>query len=113
MSFQLVYGDHELALSLNFDAHIEDLLVETLGRTTSSEQEAESLRRGLASRLVDAMTAALEFKVIPPTEKQLKYAIAIARELSLQLPAEVLQYRDAMTAFLAEHANSYRRRKAL
>jgi hypothetical protein len=87
--------------------------VETLGRTTTSDEQFASLRRALSSRLVDAMTAALEFKVIPPTEKQLKYAIAIARELSLQLPADVLQYRDAMTAFLAEHANSYRRRKAL
>ncbi len=113
MSFQLVYGDHELTLPLNFEPHIEDLLVETLGRTTISEEQFEAARRGLSSRLVDAMTAALEFKVIPPTDKQLKYAIAIARELSLQLPPEVLQYRDAMTAFLAEHANSYRRRKAL
>ncbi len=59
------------------------------------------------------MTAALELRVIPPTEKQVKYAVAIARELSLQLPPEVLQYRDAMTVFLAEHANTYRRRKAL
>lgn len=113
MSFQLVYGDHELTLSLPFDPHVEDLLLETLGRSTSSEEEANSFRRGLANRLVDAMTAALECKVVPPTEKQLKYAIAIARELSLQLPAEVLQYRDAMTAFLAEHATTYRRRKAI
>ena len=113
MSFQLVYDDHQVTLLLPFDPVIEDLLLETLGRATSSDEEATSLRRGLASRLVDAMTAALEFKVIPPTDKQLKYAIAIARELSLQLPPEVLQYRDAMTAFLAEHANSYRRRKAL
>lgn len=113
MSFILVYGDHELTLPLRFDTHIEDHLVEVLGRTTTSEEEAESLRKGLSSRIVDAVTAAIEFKVIPPTEKQLKYAIAIARELSLQLPPEVLQYRDAMTAFLAEHANNYRRRKAL
>lgn len=113
MSFLLVYGDHELSLPLHFESHIEDLLVQTLDRPTASEAEAESVRRGLSSRLVDAITTALELKVIPPTEKQLKYAIAIARELSLQLPPEVLQYRDAMTAFLAEHANTYRRRKAL
>ncbi|GAC1643233.1 MAG: hypothetical protein NVS9B11_12520 [Candidatus Dormibacteraceae bacterium] len=113
MSFQLVYGDHELTLPLPFEPHIEDLLLETLGRTTTSETEFAVLRRELSSRLVDAMTAALEFKVLPPTDKQLKYAIAIARELSLQLPPAVLQYRDAMTAFLAEHAHSYRRRKAL
>ena len=113
MSFLLVYGDHELTLPLHFEPHIEDLLVETLGRTTSSDQQFEALRRQLSSRLVDAMTAALEHKVIPPTKNQINYAIAIARELSLQLPPEVLQYRDAMTAFLAEHADNYRRRKVL
>lgn len=113
MSFLLVYGDHELTLPLNFDPHIEDLLVETLGRTTNSDVEFQSRRRDLSNRLADAITAVLESKVIPPTEKQVKYAVAIARELSLQLPPEVLQFRDAMTAFLAEHANSYRRRKAL
>jgi len=112
VSFQLVYGDHELILPLQFEPHIEDLLVETLGRTTTSETEFAAFRRELSSRLVDAMTAALEFKVLPPTDKQLKYAIAIARELSLQLPPAVLQHRDAMAAFLAEHATTYRRRKA-
>jgi hypothetical protein len=111
VSFQLVYGDHELTLPLNFDPHIEDLLLETLGRTTTSDEQFAVFRRELANRLVDAMTAALEFKVIPPTDRQLKYAIAIARALSLQLPPEALQFRDSMAAFLAEHANTYRRRK--
>lgn len=113
MSFLLIYGDHELTLPLNFDSHTEDHLVEILGRTPASESEADSVRRGLASRIVDAVTAALELKAIPPTEKQLKYAIAIARELNLQLSPGVLQSRDAMTAFLAAHAETYRRRKAL
>jgi hypothetical protein len=113
VSFLLVYGDHELSLPLHFETHIEDQLVEILGRSFNSDDEERTVRKGLATRIVEAIEVALEFKVMPPTEKQLKYAIAIARELSLQLPPEVLQYRDAMTAFLAEHANNYRRRKAL
>jgi hypothetical protein len=51
----------------------------------------------------------LEIHAIPPSEKQVKYAVAIARELSLQIPAAVLQHRDAMTEFLANHAETYRR----
>lgn len=54
---------------------------------------------------------AVDGDVLPPTEKQVKYAIAIARELSLELPSEVLQFRDAMTTFLTIHAEQYRRRK--
>lgn len=113
MSFLLVYGDHELSLPLHFEAHVEDLLVSAMDRTSTSTEELETVRRGLSSRIVDAITAAIEFKALPPTEKQLKYACAVARELSLPLPPEVLQFRDAMTAFLAEHAETYRRRKAL
>ena len=51
----------------------------------------------------------LEIHAIPASEKQVKYAVAIARELSLQIPAAVLQHRDAMTEFLANHAETYRR----
>ena len=113
MPFQLVYGDHELTLPLPFDPHIEDLLLETLGRAAASDEDSESLRRGLALRLVDAMSAAVEFKILPPTDKQVKYAVAIAAALGVQLPSDALRYRDAMTVFLGEHASSYRRRRAL
>lgn len=53
----------------------------------------------------------VEGQALQPTDKQLKYAISIARELSLQLPPEVLQFRDAMSTFLAIHAEHYRRVK--
>lgn len=59
------------------------------------------------------MTAVIDGNVTPPTEKQIKYAVAIARELSLQLTPEVLQFRDAMAAFLTMHAQRYRQRKSL
>lgn len=62
-------------------------------------------------RIRNVITALLEGELLPPTDKQLKYAISIARELSLELPADVLQYRDAMTVFLGTYAEQYRRRK--
>lgn len=111
MSFQLVYGDHELALPLQFELHVEDQLVQLLAAYASREAD-NSVRSELSARVVDAISAMVEHKVVPPTDKQLKYAVAIARELSLQLPPEVLQYQDAMRQFLTEHADTYRRRKA-
>jgi len=66
---------------------------------------------GVGRRIVDLITALLEGELLPPTEKQLKYAVSIARELSLELPADVLQYRDAMAVFLGTYAEQYRRRK--
>ena len=70
-----------------------------------------SERADLARKITDAICMLLDCHVIPPTEKQLKYAVAIARELSLPLPPEVLQYREAMAVFLSAHAETYRQKK--
>lgn len=110
MCFQLVYGDFELHLELPFEEHIAERLCRVIGQTEPA-QTADRDRIDLARRIVDLITAMLDGDVLPPTEKQLKYAVAIARELSLELPAEVLQYRTAMTVFLGTHAQQYRRRK--
>ncbi|MFA5940887.1 MAG: hypothetical protein WC809_16140 [Sinimarinibacterium sp.] len=110
MCFRLVYGDFEFHLPLPFEGHIEERL---LGIVTKTEppQAAERGRNDLARRIVDVVTAILEGELLPPTARQLKYAVAIARELSLELPAEVIQYREAMTVFLGTYAEQYRRRK--
>lgn len=113
MSFLLVYGEHELSLPLHFEPRIEDQILEVLGRSFTSEEEEIAVRRGLSTRIVEAVTAALDLQGVPPTDKQVKYAVAIARELRLQLSPEVLESREAMALFLAEHATTYRRRKAL
>ncbi len=110
MCFRLVYEDSEFQVALPFEAHIEDRLFRIVS-IAEPPQSAERTRNDLARRLVDLITAMLEGEVLPPTEKQVKYAVAIARELSLELPADVLQYRDAMTVFLGVHAEQYRRRK--
>ena len=101
-----MYDDSELHLALPFEGHIEELI----GKT-EPPVAAERGRNDLARRIVDLVTALLEGDLLPPTEKQLKYAVAIAQELSLELPAEVLQYRETMKAFLDAHAGQYRRRK--
>lgn len=112
MCFQLVYGDCELQLALPFEEHIAERLYRLINKTEPA-QTVERERVDLARRIVDLITAMLEGDVLPPTEKQLKYAVAIARELSLELPAEVLQYRTAMTVFLSTHAQQYRHRKGI
>lgn len=108
VSLSLVYGDHEIALPLLFEAHVEEKLIHLMDPSAESPTR-ERAQRELASRIVDVITSMLESNAIPPSEKQVKYAVAIARELSLQIPAEVLQHRDAMTQFLANHAETYRR----
>ncbi len=110
MCFRLTYEDSEICLALPFEGHIEERLLQVIGKAEPQVAD-ERGRNDLARRIVDLVTALLEGELLPPTEKQLKYAVAIARELSLELPAEVLQYRETMKAFLGAHAEHYRRRK--
>ncbi len=109
MAFELTYGG-EYSLALHFEPHVEERLLNLIRRDESSEV-SDRARASIVSRLVDVISMVVEDNALPPTEKQVKYAVAIARELQLELPAGVLQFRDAAAAFLDTHAEHYRRRK--
>lgn len=89
MCFRLVSIDHEYQLDLPFEVHVEDRLCQLLGHSDEAELHDKS-RAVLSRRLVDLITAMLDGDLLPPTEKQVKYAVAIARELSIELPPEAL-----------------------
>jgi hypothetical protein len=108
--FQLVYGDRELVLPLHFEGHVEDLLARLLSRDGRAD-DSDPRPSQLSALIVDAITAVVEQRDIPPTKNQLNYAIAIGRELNLELPAEILQDRQAMKQFLDRHAEAFRRRR--
>lgn len=110
MSFVLVNSNHEMELPLPFEAHIEDMLVRLMDASNRATIE-DRMRFDLASSIVDAISSMLEANTSPPSEKQVKYAVAIARELNLQIPAAVLQNRNAMTEFLGNYAETYRKNR--
>lgn len=112
MSFTLVYGDFDARLPLPFETHIEERLYKIISQAEPPES-AEGAHVDLARRIVDVITAMLEVEVLPPSDKQLKYAIAISKELELELPSNALKYRDAMNVFLSTHADTYRKSKSL
>lgn len=107
VSFQLVYGDHDVVLPLALDSVAEERLVGLI----ACEEGMDGQRADLARKITDAICVLLEWQPVPPSEKQIKYAVAIARELSLTIQPEVLQQREAMTRFLGTHAETYRRRR--
>ncbi|WP_043765380.1 hypothetical protein [Algiphilus aromaticivorans] len=111
MSFRLVYGDHELSVDLPFEPHVEDRVLALLSKRADSavpDRAAVEFVQGLVTIVTDM----IERSPLPPSEKQIQYALQIARTLNLELPAEVLQFREAMAAFLDEHSPEYRRRRA-
>lgn len=111
MCFQIVSDDHEFRLALPFEAHVEERLCDLL-RSSDNRERDERLRKALSRRFVDLLTETIDRDMLPPTPKQTDYAVAIARELNLELPADVLCFRDAMTVFLSQHVQSFRERKA-
>ncbi len=108
--FELVYGDRELVLALPLEPHVQDRLAAAIVSANDADHYGRE-NTVFVQKVVDVLTALVEADVLPPTDNQIKYAISIARTLNLQLRPEVLQYRDAMAAFLSKHAEEYRKKK--
>jgi len=106
--FRLVYGDFDFFLVLPFEAHVEERLYRIISLADGAEMDPPELAR----RAADTLSAALDAHLIPPTGPQIKYAIAIAQELELELPANALRYRESMRVFLSTHAPTFRESKA-
>lgn len=106
-SFRLVYGDYEFALPLDFAPDAEDALVALLRQAEEESRAKENLEK----KIVDAITSAFNDDPIPPTDKQLKYALSICKELGLQLPTDCIQIQNSMRTFLTKHAPEYQRKK--
>jgi len=66
----------------------------------------------LALVLPQILADSLDQGLHPPTEKQLSFAVAIARELGIPIPGEAFRYREAMGEFLTRHAHLFRQRRA-
>lgn len=111
MSFRLVYGDHELSVELPFEPHVEDRVLALLSKK-SDRPGLDRAATEFVQGLVTIVTDMLERAPMPPSDKQVQYAVQIARTLNLELPAQVLQLRESMSAFLDEHSSEYRRRRA-
>lgn len=111
MSFQIVSIDYEFRIELPLEVHVEERLYEIL-RATGEPWGDRSSRIALSRRFVDLITAMIDGEMPPPTAKQTQYAVAIARELNLELSPQVLCYRDAMTQFLNQHVQRFRDSRA-
>lgn len=106
--FRLVYGDFDFSLVLPFEAHVEERLYRIISLADGAEMDPPELAR----RAADMISATLDAHIIPPTAPQIRYAIAIAQELALELPANALRYRESMKVFISTHAPTFRESKA-
>ena len=61
----------------------------------------------IGQRISASVLDVLDPDLRPPTDAQVKFALDIARELSVNLPGEALQYRAAMGDFLTRYSSLF------
>ncbi|MBM7127981.1 hypothetical protein [Dyella mobilis] len=106
MSFQLTI-DEEVFIPIPLD----DLTLEAwqLQYDRAAEQgTVAGFYKRLSTCFATTLCECLDADLKPPTDAQLKYATAIARDLNLPLPPEALRFRGAMTDFLGRFAEMHK-----
>jgi hypothetical protein len=68
------------------------------------------LAERIATCVAEGLTKCLDWDLQPPTEKQLRYAEAISRELNVSLSGDALRYRGSMSEFLNRFTELFKAR---
>ena len=111
MSFQLVL-DEEVSIPIPLDSLTSEAWHIQYDRAT--EQGAiDGFYQRLGACFALTLHECLDADLKPPTDAQLKYATAIARDLNIPLPSEVLRFRGAMTDFLGRFAETHKQHRLI
>jgi hypothetical protein len=109
MPVQLVFDD-DGGISIPLDDCIQEAWVLQYSRAESAGA-IDGFRDRLAACFASSLTECLDPDLKPPTDAQLKYAMAIARDLGVPLPPEALRFRGAMAQFIERFAEVHKQRR--
>ena len=76
-----------------------------IARSIDPPSYIERLREDAGAKLRQC----LDWDLQPPTERQLNFADAIARELNVPLSPEVIRYKGAMAGFLNQYGAEFKK----
>lgn len=111
MYLRLVDDDKEWTIDIAIDEVTrEALMLQTL-RSSEADFRDRFLSQ-LSALLPQLLSDSLDSGLHPPTEKQMRFALAISRELGVSIPSDAIRYRDAMSEFLSRHADVFKHRRA-
>lgn len=100
MSVMLVAADFDWFLDVHLDDVLLDALLTQIERGKAKPVASRSFHRRLESTVPEAIGAALDGDLRPPSEQQRQFAERIASRLSLEVPAEAWRYRTEMGTFI-------------
>ena len=100
MSLRIADGEGSFEFEVPIDGPVMESLRLQIARLQPNHERYSSVVRILAFRVTSAIIDIVDPDLRPPTQAQVDYAIAIARELNVNLPGEALMFRCAMGEFL-------------
>lgn len=109
MQMQLVLDD-DGGIPLPLDDCTQEAWVLQYERA-SDAGAIDGFRERVAHCFATSLIECLDPDLKPPTDPQLKYATAIARELGISLPSEALRFRGPMAEFIDRFAEAMRQKK--
>ncbi|MCE4518117.1 MULTISPECIES: hypothetical protein [Xanthomonas] len=106
----LLLLDSELDVLIQFEApdHVLAALHEQWARLLH-EPEREIFVAQVTRRLLPVLLDCLDWDLKTPTPAQISFATSVAKQLGIDLPADVLQRRSAMGEFLDSYGPIRRR----
>ena len=106
MLLQLVLDD-QWSIPVPMDDRLQEALGMQRERGCRDEFDVAFLER-LSMSFANVLTECLDADLQLPTDSQVKYAMDIARDLGVSLPADVLRFRVAAHDFIGRFEEAFR-----
>lgn len=102
--------DRGWEITVPLDIAVCEALRIQIVRIQSDDKHLPQLTRRIAERMALSILEVLDYDLKPPTPNQVSYALAIARDLNVNLPGEALLFRGAMSEFLDRYVSLFNQR---
>lgn len=111
MTLRIADGDGTFELEVPIDGPVLESLRLQVARLQTRQDRDPSVINILAMKVQIAISEVVDPDLRPPTQAQVDYAVAIARELNVNLPGEALMFRCAMGEFLDRYSSLFKTRR--
>jgi hypothetical protein len=112
MALRVSDDDASWELAIPLDGCILQALQVQMARLEVDGGPSGLLSKRIAERVATSILEVLDIDLKPPTDAQVSFAIAIARELNVNLPGEALLFRGAMSDFLTRFVPLFNERRS-
>jgi hypothetical protein len=111
MAIRIADDDGGWEITVPLDIAVSEALRVQIARIQSDDSHLPQLTRRIAERMAVSILEVLDYDLKPPTPAQVSYALAIARDLNVNLPGEALLFRGAMSEFLDRYVALFNERQ--